>query len=194
MTDEFSVLCLQASIALLIALLAWGNQIRQPRREVATIEQKFLTKLGKKLREVAPIIHDAHNTQGGTQRYTFSEEFKAIVGLLDARQLGASNVDTIEGLKRVDSTRRRLENQYDRRYFLTIALTIQFGLSGLLSFYYGIATILTVRQLSVSLIDVLALGLAGVILVIISNLVSGYLLENRLLKQLQVVGESMDVD
>jgi hypothetical protein len=131
--SDFSTFCFQASIALLIALLAWGDQIRQPRRAVTEVVQKFLAKIDRTMGEIAPLIRDTYDRATKGLVYSMTDVNRAALRLRDSGLLHADNIEIIGGLQVLFDQRRSLESWYAARYFGTVGLTTLFAIVGFLS-------------------------------------------------------------
>jgi hypothetical protein len=171
--------CFEASIALLIALLAWGDQIRQPRKTITEVERNFLAKLGMTKHEVNPLIHKSYTEATKTLKYGFTQVLDAVVDLMSEGKLDEHNNAVLTKLTMLDNARSGLETQYALRYFLTVSLTIAFGVIGLLSILNGSAQAIAVGTSAASFDEIYA----GVVLLlgalIVASLIVAYFKENR---------------
>ena len=73
MALDFTSFSFEACLALLIALLAWGDQIRKPREAVTVVENKLLDKLKVAKNDLGPIIYDTYNRNSSTYGYGLAE-------------------------------------------------------------------------------------------------------------------------
>ncbi len=140
MSNDFATFCFQASLALLIALLAWGDQIRQPRKVVTEVVQRYLDKIRRTRAELAPIIENSYDKESKSLRYDLTDVTRASVKLMTAGQLDAANIEIIKKLQDLHDKRMNLEGEYGTRYFLSILLSIAFGTFGVLSILNGSTT------------------------------------------------------
>jgi hypothetical protein len=189
--SDFSTFCFQASLALLIALLAWGDQIRQPRKVVTQVEQRFLEKLGKPRADLNPIIHESFDPSIGKLKYTFSQIVGAIVSLAVENKLDEHNADVLNQLRGLDTTRASLESMYEFRYFLTILLTIVFGVAGVFAVYNGGDAVGTVMNVQITLVSIYAIPILGVFLSVIANLITVYSAEGNFVRKIEKADESI---
>lgn len=193
MPFDFPTFCFQACLALLIALLAWGNQISQPRQIVKEVEKKFLLKLNKSQGEVAPIIHNFFDAETGVLKYSLHDVTKAAVKLMKGKQLNEQTIAMINEIKSMNGKKKTLESEYTLRYFATVALDCWFGITGLLSTYVGNKTINITNTLSIT-IDIfcicIILAIVGLILI---NLVLTYSIESKFVIQASEFEDNMEV-
>lgn len=192
MTD-FSTLCFEASFALLIALLAWGDQIRQPRRTVTEVESSFLRTLGLKRAEVNPIIHDSYVKATASTNYTFTDILNSIVGLAKKGRLDSQTTSVLTQLTRIDSARDNLERHYVARYFLTLALTFATGLFGAVALLQGAEATTPIAGTAVLPEELYGGAIGGLVLALLANLLLVYVKENRFLRLIEGAGQMIEV-
>jgi hypothetical protein len=156
-------------VALLIALLAWGDQIRQPRKAVIEVEQKFVKILGRTISELGPLIHDSQD---------FNKVLSSALKLIGSGKLDATKNLIIKKLKELNKIRPDLERKYASRYFLTILLTVTFGLVGLASQFGGTSTLLSIKGITIDFEAAYALLVLAIGGLIVANLISTYFKEN----------------
>ena len=95
---DFTTFCFEASLAILIALIAWGDQIRRPRELVSKVESKFLAKLKKTRKELAPILHDVSEENNRYFNNSLIDITAAAVKLMESSQLNKKTIPIIKML------------------------------------------------------------------------------------------------
>ncbi len=114
-----------AGLALLLALLAWSDSIRNLHRETLEIEKEFSQKRKLNLSKIRTIIR----TEGDSVK-----RIKALNELIkNANIKEVTDVNIIEQLINLDSDRCQLEKKYEVKYCLVIILTHLFLISGIVN-------------------------------------------------------------
>jgi hypothetical protein len=193
MTFDFPTFCFEASLATLIALLAWGNQISQPRETVKEVENRFLLRFKEAKKNVIPILHNSVDSETGTMRYSLNKVTQSAMHLLKEKQLDESNVEILNKLVQLNKTKIKFQSNYNSRYFLTIALDVWFALAGSLSLANGTSSIINVSGYEFSYNELYAAIIAIIGLVILTNLVLTYFMELKFMDQAERIDEIIEV-
>ena len=193
MTLDFTSFSFEACLALLIALLAWGDQIRKPREAVNVVENMLLSKLKVAKKDLGTLINDTYNRNSSKLGYGLAEVTQAAINLRDSKKLDETTIPMIEKLKKLNESRGKLEFQYEGRYFATILLAIWFGLSGLLSIGNGSVAIATIYGISVVYDSLYGIVVIAIVSFILVNLVLTFFMEGKFLKDSETTENSIEV-
>ena len=131
---EISTLFWGSGFALFIAMLAWGNRIREPRKDVKELEILFIKNFETDKRTIRPLIKESYESLKKSPIEGFPDTIDSLVGIMDKIE-NKEDVEVIEKFKRVDKLRKTLENFYKIRYLSSLLLTFFFILFGY-SFIY----------------------------------------------------------
>ncbi len=116
-----------AGLALLLALLAWSDQIRNLRRETLELEKDFSQNRHLDLRRIRTIIRTELSP---------GKRITALNNLVKDSQLKLTeDIDIIEQLSALDSHRHRLENLCKTKYWLVVILTHCFLVSAIVNYF-----------------------------------------------------------
>lgn len=116
-----------AAFALVIALLAWGDQIRNLHLETLELEKNFSKGRNLDLRSIRIIIRTKKDP---------AKRIVAINSLINASGLKSkSDVNIIEKLININIERNNLEDKYKWKYYFVIILTHIFFISGLITYF-----------------------------------------------------------
>jgi len=116
-----------AGVALLLALLAWSDQIKNLHNETLDLEKDFSENRKLRLRKIRTITRAESSV---------SKRITAINNLLQNSELKEKeDVQIIERLIALDSDRFKLERQYKIKYHLVIILTYLFLIAGIVNYF-----------------------------------------------------------
>ena len=169
----------------MIALLAWGDQIRQPRKFVTEVEKTFMVRLSMTRREVNPIIHEFYTNATKMYKYDFSQILDSAVDFMKAGKLNSANASILNKLIAIDYSRTTLESHYIVRYFLTITLSVAFGVLGLLAVYNGPAQAFNLYGQPIAYLTVYTSVVVGFTTAIVLNLLVVYFKEDVLVRLIE---------
>lgn len=191
MTVNIPTFCFEASLALLVALLAWGDQISQPREAVRNVVSKFLENFNEYRKDLVPILYNSVDKRTGAMKYSLSEFVESALTLIDSGKIGQKDRNVIEKLNKLKNKKANLELDYSSRYFLTIALDIWFAVAGFLSVYNGDQPFAKAQGFKVSFDVVYVSFIVLISLIILTNLIFTYLQERSFVRQTEELDELM---
>ncbi len=191
---DFTTFSFEASLAILIALLAWGDQIRKPRELVSEVENKFLLKLKTKRTELNPILHDISEENSKYFKNSLTDIAKAAVKLMDSGELNENTIPIITKVQELNASRSKLEHKYQSRYFETIFLDIWFTGSGLLSLLNGSNTITTFEGKNITFDIIYGAVLIAIGAAILMNLIATYFKENSFVHQTEQADDLVEAN
>lgn len=190
MNVDISTLLLGSGFALFIALLAWGNQIREPRKEIKQLEEEFRKEFDLKKSELNPLLRRSYENLTKSDKYTFMDEMTALISVMEKNTLkDGKDVNLLQQLKELNMTRCRLEKYYKNRYILSILLTFSFFILGIISII-GQNWKVTINEISYSMSGaylIIVLFFVGIILI---NLIVTYYIEESFIDK---IGEVSDL-
>lgn len=116
-----------ASLALLLALLAWSDAISTLHKDTLELERDFSQNRKLDLRRIRTIIR----TEG-----TLAKRITALNKLINSAKLkDVEDINIIELLTNLDSDRHLLEKKYKIKFWLVIVLTYAFLISGIINYF-----------------------------------------------------------
>ena len=188
---ELSTLFLGSGFALFIALLAWGNQIREPRKEIRNLENEFRMEFDLNKSEVNPLIRD-RDSKKNVKKYTFTDTNLALISIMEKNTLqDAKRVGLLKKLKELNKTRQELENHYKGRYILTLILTFLLFIFGSISLYTSDMKI-DIQPYSFSVNNIFFLIVLTVMVIITINLVIAYTKEEAFIKKMSDISDDIE--
>ena len=193
MIVDFTTFCFEGSLATLIALLAWGNQISQPRQAVKEVENRFLLRFRESKKDVIPILHNSIDKETGKMRFSLNKITQSAISLLKDNKLDNLYTEIMKKLDKLNNTKRKFESKYTRRYFLTVTLDVWFALAGFLSLINGTSTFGVVSGNEFSYNEVYAVIIAIIGIVILTNLVQTYSKELNFMDQVEKLDDMIEV-
>lgn len=119
-------------IAFLIALLAFGDQIRQPSRELKDAEEKIKTPFGLTGKELNGLLGNVVNSEK-----PFLEAMTGIAKLASSKKFNGKIIDAIETAKKLVNEYRQLETLYVARFYLTVLITFFSFIFGIIANFAG---------------------------------------------------------
>lgn len=132
---DISSIFLGAGFALLIALLAWGNQIRLPREEIRNLEEKCRKSFKFKKKDIEGIL-DKKEQYTKYQNISYRERIKILIHAVDEGRI--NQPEQIEALKTLNKNHeicKKLKLLYNIRFNLSVALLLLFFIFGILLVY-----------------------------------------------------------
>jgi hypothetical protein len=153
MTD-FTTIFLGSGFALFIAILAWGDQIRSPRKEILRLEDIFREKFNLSKKNINPSLLKGYNIIKEASQSSFLIQTQAIIEILNSEKLGSYDRQLLKDSLELQNLRKGLENFYNKRYLLTILTTIVLLILGILSISISFSYQMIIVSMSVSYIMV----------------------------------------
>ena len=126
-----------SAFGLFIALLAWGDQIRKPRKEIMQLEERFRDEYNLPKQVTNPFIRKSYQTLQDSTKYSFLQQTKAMIKLLENPKMRKCNVKLLEEFRKLHEIREGLEKKYRIRYFFSIGLCILLFVFSILSGIYS---------------------------------------------------------
>jgi hypothetical protein len=118
---DLAVFLIGSGLALLIALLAWGEQIRAITRDTRDLERDFLQVTGLTRAQLSALL----------QASTDDDRLVAFTNLMASGKLtSASQVEILPLFERWRAHGTKLRSLQSRKYWLTIILTVVFLVTG----------------------------------------------------------------
>jgi hypothetical protein len=127
-TGDIATFFLGTGVALTITLLAWGEQIRRPSKEIREIEDKFIHKYKVEKQALHTITQSDKKKQSN-----FSQFMSSLVSTI--KKVPAGKIELVNKLEKLQKIASDLETVLSYRYYFTIILSIAlmvFGASILL--------------------------------------------------------------
>ena len=181
---EMNSILIGTGIALFIALLAWGDQIRKPRDSLHELEKNYLEQLkrrGKKKSKILPLIRSS-------SEYTFRQQMSSLLEVWDDKTED-TDLTLRDSIQSLHDQKKSIENHYNFRYYTVIGLTLISFIFAVVSDYWGsIST--HIWQIT---IDHLLIGTFFIIiLIIIGNLISCNCKEQKFIQDLYSAFDKVD--
>jgi len=129
---DISTFFMGSGFALFIALLAWGNKIREPRQDIRELEDKFVKSFETDRRDIKPLITNSYESIKGHLIEGFSDTMDALVEIMDKIER-KEDIALIKKFKDLDKLRKRLEKFYKMRYLFSLIFTFILFLLGIFS-------------------------------------------------------------
>ena len=133
---DISTLFLGSGFAIFLALLAWGNKIREPRREIYEIEKLFLKKFKTNKKNINPLLKQTYEKMKNNEMENFLDTIGSLVSIMDEIKQ-PEDVNIIEKFQEINTIRKKLEKLYKTRYILSLFFTFYLLLSGIISLFIG---------------------------------------------------------
>ena len=193
MSIDTTNLLLGSGFAIFITLLAWGDQLRQPRTEIMQLEESFRKEFDLKKRVTNPIIRKSYDSMSQSGRYTFLQQTKSVVALLDNKKLKDGNIKLLERFRRLHGIRLMLEEKYRFRYFFTIFFCIYLFIAGIVSSFTA-DKLIHIRQFTIP-IDYLLIGITLLIVaILIKNFIATYRKEDRFIEEINLMNDDIEAN
>ena len=133
---DIPTLLFGSGFALFLVLLAWGNRIREPRKDIRELEDQFIRSFKTTKRRIKPLIRETYEKIEGSSIESFIRVMDSFIEIMDHVQTH-EDATLIDNFKKVTALRNRLEELYKKRYILTFTATILSLLLGIFSLYNG---------------------------------------------------------
>ncbi len=186
-------LLLGSGFALFLALLAWGDQIRKPRVEVTTLEESFRKEYNLSKKVTNPLIRKSYESMKGSSGYSFLQQTKSVIGLLENGNLKGENIKLLDKLRDLHAMRQKLEAKYRHRYFLSVCLCVLFFVFGVASVFTS-GLVIDVPSFYVPLNYLYLTIVLVMITVIILNLFTTYHSEESFIQEIGKVDDQIEAD
>lgn len=169
---------LATGVALAIALLAWGEEIRKPSKEIREIEDKFVDRYGVKKQDLKTIISSEKN-----QRPNFYQFMSSLAGII--KKVPSEKVELVKKIEEIQKIALRLEEILSFKYYFTIGFSFFLLIGAAIIFlveevvypYFALEKIHLVSKIMTAFFFVCTI--VGFI-IILASLVHSRTLENRL--------------
>jgi hypothetical protein len=192
-TLDISNILLGTGFALFIALLAWGDQIRKPRKDVAELEESFRKEFDLKKKVFNPLLRTSDDKSNDSPKYSFFEQTKAMVGVIGNKKLKGENVKLLSRFKELNVIRNDLEKKYNYRYLLTLYFLIVLFVLGIASLFTSNVTI-TLSRVIVD-ISYIYLGIVIVFIILfICNFFSTHNIEDKFVTKIYDTDDNIEAE
>jgi len=186
-----------SAFGLFIALLAWGDQIRKPRKEIMQLEERFRDEYNLPKQVTNPFIRKSYQTLQDSTKYSFLQQTKAMIKLLENPKMRKCNVKLLEEFRKLHEIREGLEKKYRIRYFFSIGLCILLFvfsiLSGIYSNIFIIFKLVELHKMAgINLNSLYFILVLVLIAIIITNLVTTYFKEEQFIKSLYEIDDKIE--
>lgn len=132
MVFELINLFLGSGFALFVALLAWGNQLKQPRKEVLTLENSFRKEYHLPKSVTNSLTKKQYDELRDSSSISFLDQAKAMGDLIE-KNVDDGAIEILNKFNRVHDIRLRLERAYNFRYNFSLILCVFLFIFGVVS-------------------------------------------------------------
>ena len=175
--SEVTLFSLGGGLALLIALLAWGEQIRAIAKDTRDLENDFVRSRGLTRAELLPVLRSQDPT----------DRLLALTKLMTSGNLKtAPEVEVLSHFRDWGARAGHLTRLLSLKYWLTVGLTVAMFLEGGISVYFDLGP---AAAFSASRYLLLLVGPAVLVVGILVALVCAARAEKRLVDLITVIGE-----
>jgi uncharacterized tellurite resistance protein B-like protein len=180
---------LGTAFGLFVALLAWGDQIRNPRKEITQLEEIFRKEFDLKKSTINPLIRKSYESEESSKKYTFLKQAESMTKILDSQRIKGDNINLLEKVRNSQETRKKLENQYRFRYLFTILMCISL-------FAFGICSVVAEETENESGLEfnyiylIITFIFVGILL---SNFILTYQTENKFITEINEISDEIEV-
>jgi len=188
---EISSIFLGSGFGLLIALLAWGNQIRLPREEIRNLEEKCKNKFKLKKKDIEGIL-DKKEPYTKYQNISYRERIKILIHAVDEGKI--KEPEQIEALKTLNKNHeicKKMKKLYNIRFNLSVVLLILFFIFGILLIYFN-DYFFVFQNIEFYFRNAAVFVIVGFCLIIIYNIIEIFLLEATFVDGMYVVLNILD--
>lgn len=171
-------------IALFIALLAWGNQIRKPRDSLHELERSYLEQLkkrGKKKNKILPLIRPS-------SEYTFRQQMNSLLEIWDDKTQ-ETDLELRDSIQSLHDQKKSIEHHYIFRYYTVISSTILSFIFAIVSNYWGLVEI---NLWAININHILIGSFFIIIIIVIINLISCNCKEQKFIDDLYHAFDKVD--
>jgi len=175
--SDVTLFLLGGGLALLVALLAWGEQIRKIAKDTRDLERNFMQSRGLTRAEFLPILKPK----------TPTDQLVALTQLMNSGKLKtAPEVEVLACFQQWSALAGRLARLFSLKYWLTIALTVALFIGGGIS---GLLDLCPAAPGGGTFRTVFALIATALIVALLTALIAGAHAESRLNELLVEIGE-----
>ena len=188
---EISSIFLGSGFGLLIALLAWGNQIRLPREEIRNLEEKCKNKFKLKKKDIEGIL-DKKEPYTKYQNISYRERIKILIHAVDEGKI--KEPEQIEALKTLNKNHeicKKMKKLYNIRFNLSVVLLILFFIFGILLIYFN-DYFFVFQNIEFYFRNAAVFVIVGFCLIIIYNIIEIFLVEATFVDGMYVVLNILD--
>jgi len=135
MSLDITSLLLGSAFALFLTLLAWGDQIRNPRKEVTELEERFRTEFNIDKKVLNPLLRKSYDTLNCPKKYSFLEQTRSMISVLENKKLKGDNIKLLNIFRKLHDIRKDLEKKYKFRYIFSIWFCVVLFILGIISLF-----------------------------------------------------------
>ena len=193
MNFDITSLLLGSAFAFLLALLAWGDQIRKPRKEIMQLEENFRKEYNLKKEVTNPLIRKSYDDMKTSKRYSFLQQTKAMIDILENPKFKGKNVKLLEQFRKLHEIRKKLEKEYSFRYLFSLWVCITLFILGAISvftsdlFFYLFDTCININYVYLAI----ALIMAGVLII---NFFITHKTEEKFMIEIYNIDDTLEVN
>ena len=189
---DISTLFLGSGFGLLVTLLAWGNLMREPRRDIIKLENECRQWLRLKKSDITPIFRGEDKDIKNEFRFSATDRIKALMTILGKGTItNKKELGTIRKIDDLNRERANLEEYYKKRYKLIIYLMISLFILGALAIYTE-GSYLKVWDFNLEINKLYLLIVVIPIGFVIKNLIDVYRREERFVIQILDAWDSIE--
>lgn len=184
---EVTNLLFGSAFGLFIALLAWGDQIRNPRKEITQLEEIFRKEFDLKKSTVSSLVKKSYDSEESSKKYTFLKQAESMIEILDNPKIKGESVSLLEKIRELHETRAKLEDNYRFRYLFSILMCISL-------FVFGMLSIFTETSTNKKGIECLYLIVILIfVFTLLVNFILTYRTENRFVNEINEISDEIEV-
>ena len=142
-TSDLATFFLGTGVALTITLLAWGEQIRRPSKEIREIEEKFIHRYKVEKQDLQAITQSDKKKQSD-----FSQVMSSVVSTI--KKVPASKIELVKKIEKLQKIASKLETVLSYRYYFTIIFSIALMAFGAIALFVE-EVVYTVDSVSVGM-------------------------------------------
>lgn len=172
-----------SGFAVFIALLAWGNQIRGPRKEVMQLEEAFRKEFSINKSTSNALIKESFDKKKSA-KFTFLQQTKAVLDVFDNPDVGDKDYSLFKQFQKLHGIRKQLEKDYKFRYLASVWLCIALFIATIL--VYFLSAFIYIENIIILLIF-LHIG------IIIYNFFRTYKGENIFIDEISKINDNIEV-
>jgi hypothetical protein len=125
-----------SGFALIIALLAWSNEIREPRKDIRQVEEDFANTFNLPKRKLKILIKKSVKKEGETPINRLVKETSAVISIMGKFKTDEGPKGMVK-IRDLFDMRENIEKYYKFRYILVIFLAFISFLLGSLAINHG---------------------------------------------------------
>jgi len=187
---DISTLFIGSGFALLIAFLAWGNQIRQPRKEIRELEEECINAYNLRKNEILPLMRNKDKND----KYSTRDKLKSIISLVGQKKIrNAAQLDSLRRLGHLHDDCDKLNKLFIIRYRFAIVLMVSFYILGIISFYTkDLSLVFYIFDFNVDRIFIVIIFV--IISFIIINLIVVHVSEEKFIDEMDKISDLIEGD